>query len=183
MSGNDSEDQARPFTYSRGKDGVDETWDVWSPEGEHLVSIPFWDESERTEAIAQMITNALNVVSGLGGEADVQKILQGQKRIAQLWSIQDVQKVNENLTDEQAWVALQAIDLRQDAQVGITWDLIEQAASEVQNRYREISQQASGEAREQLQSLFGGKSEGLLEAAQQRAEQRQPSEQERGERE
>ncbi|OWK35436.1 hypothetical protein [Fimbriiglobus ruber] len=49
------------FTYSRGTDGVDETFDIYDPSGKHLVSVHFWDEEERAEATAKMIVHRMNL--------------------------------------------------------------------------------------------------------------------------
>jgi hypothetical protein len=49
------------YSYHRGKDGCDETWDIWGPDGKHLVSIPFWEAVEETEQKAQMIVHRLNM--------------------------------------------------------------------------------------------------------------------------
>lgn len=62
------------FTYQRGTDGCDETWDICYPDGSHLVSIHFWEARERAEAEAQLITNALNrYAKTMGGAADMAK--------------------------------------------------------------------------------------------------------------
>lgn len=55
-----------PYTYHRDKDGVDDTFDIMTPNGKHLVSVRFWDEPDmpenlaRAEAKARLITFALN---------------------------------------------------------------------------------------------------------------------------
>ena len=46
-----------PYTYSRGTDGCDETFD---PHGVLLVSIHFWEQAERAEADAKLIVHRLN---------------------------------------------------------------------------------------------------------------------------
>ena len=53
------------YTYSRGKDGVDDTWDIYDPYGNFVVSIRFWDESDTNEAAeaearAKLIVDTLN---------------------------------------------------------------------------------------------------------------------------
>jgi hypothetical protein len=53
-----------PYRYQRGKDGCDETWDIYGPDSKHLVSIPFWDDAAGAEAEARLIVNSLNVYSG-----------------------------------------------------------------------------------------------------------------------
>jgi hypothetical protein len=50
-----------PYWYVRGKDGCDETWDIYGPDSKHLVSIPFWDDVAGTEAKARLIVNSLNM--------------------------------------------------------------------------------------------------------------------------
>jgi hypothetical protein len=57
------EDETHPdgkFSYNRGTDGCDSTWDISYPDGTHLVSIHFWERADETEAEAKMIVDALN---------------------------------------------------------------------------------------------------------------------------
>lgn len=49
-----------PYTYQRSSDGCDETFDIMTPEGEHLVSVHFWGEAEEAEGRAKLIVKALN---------------------------------------------------------------------------------------------------------------------------
>jgi hypothetical protein len=49
-----------PYTYRRESDGTDETFDIRTPDGELLTSVPFWDAGEQAEANAQLIVDALN---------------------------------------------------------------------------------------------------------------------------
>jgi hypothetical protein len=59
------------FTYQRDKDGCDSTWDIRYPDGSYLVSIPFWDAVQETEAEARLIVNALNrYMKTMAGAAD-----------------------------------------------------------------------------------------------------------------
>ncbi len=48
------------YTYARGTDGCDSTFDIFTPEGVFLTAIHFWDEAERAEKDAKMIVDALN---------------------------------------------------------------------------------------------------------------------------
>ena len=57
----------KTFTYQRGKDGCDETWDIYAPDGDHLVSIPFWEEASQTEGTARMLVHRLNMHEELLG--------------------------------------------------------------------------------------------------------------------
>lgn len=47
------------------------------------------------------------------------------RQIAILWSIDDVQAIRRDLTDEQALHVLQKADKKMDAAVGINWDVLE----------------------------------------------------------
>ena len=53
------------YTYCRGRDGVDDTWDIYDPDDKFVVSIRFWDgpqtdEAAETEARAKLIVDTLN---------------------------------------------------------------------------------------------------------------------------
>jgi hypothetical protein len=51
--------------------------------------------------------------------------------IATLWHIDDVKGVRPDLTDEQAWEVLEQCDRRHDAEIGITWQVIEIHAADL----------------------------------------------------
>jgi len=57
--------RTKQYTYSRGRDGVDDTWDIYDPYGEFVVSIRFWEEPDtnegvKSEARAKLIVDTLN---------------------------------------------------------------------------------------------------------------------------
>jgi len=52
-------------------------------------------------------------------------------QIAIIWSIEDVQSIRQDLTDEQAMEVLQLVEKRHDASIGISWDTIEYMAEEL----------------------------------------------------
>lgn len=57
-----------PYDYQRGVDGVDETFDiVCVANGRYVISTYFWDEVQRNEAIASVVTSALNQRAGWYG--------------------------------------------------------------------------------------------------------------------
>jgi hypothetical protein len=62
--------QAR-YTYHRGAEGVDDTFDIVDAEGKHLVSVPFWHEIEQAEAAAGLIVDALNGSTPLNRDSGV----------------------------------------------------------------------------------------------------------------
>lgn len=48
--------EAKQYTYSRDRDGVDSTWNIYNPEGEYVVSIHFWEEADGTDGIEAAVT-------------------------------------------------------------------------------------------------------------------------------
>ena len=64
-------------------------------------------------------------------DIDIDAILADRKQIALIWSIEDVQEVRPDLTDEQAWEALQQVKSDHDATCGVTWETLEWAARDL----------------------------------------------------
>lgn len=62
---------------------------------------------------------------------DIHERLAARHQIAHIWSIEDVQLLRPDLTDEQAWEILQAVKHQCDACVGINWDVISQIAHDL----------------------------------------------------
>ena len=58
-------------------------------------------------------------------DIDVYELLGQRKQIAVIWSIEDVQQVRPDLTDDQAWQVLVEVDRRNDAELGINWQTLE----------------------------------------------------------
>ena len=59
---------------------------------------------------------------------DIHTWLNERRRIAIVWSVENVKDVRPHLTDEQAWEVLQRCNRLHDCAVGLTWDLIEDMA-------------------------------------------------------
>jgi hypothetical protein len=60
-----NKNQPQGYTYSRGQDGVDDTWDIYDPYDQFVLSIRFWDgpdtdEAAVTEARTRLIVEPLN---------------------------------------------------------------------------------------------------------------------------
>ena len=64
-------------------------------------------------------------------DIDVHELLKHRHQIAVIWSIEDVQGVRPDLTDDQAWAVLQECDRRHDCELGITWGSIEYVADDL----------------------------------------------------
>jgi hypothetical protein len=59
---------------------------------------------------------------------DIHDLLARRRQIAAIWSIEDVQSIRPDLSEEQAWEVLQQVDRNKDAELGITWLTLEMAA-------------------------------------------------------
>jgi hypothetical protein len=66
-----------------------------------------------------------------GTELDLDQLLAGRGEIALGWSVEDVQQVRPDLSDEQAWQVLQRVERKHDATLGVTWDTLEWAAEDL----------------------------------------------------
>jgi hypothetical protein len=62
---------------------------------------------------------------------DIHALLADRKQIAAVWSVEDVQQVRPDLTDEQAWEVLQEVDRARNAEFGINWQTLELAAEDL----------------------------------------------------
>jgi hypothetical protein len=54
----------------------------------------------------------------------IHDVLADRRQIAAIWSIEDVQEVRPDLTDDQCWEVLQATRRYHDATIGINWDVL-----------------------------------------------------------
>lgn len=55
---------------------------------------------------------------------DIAVVLERKRQIASIWSIEDVQDVRPDLTDQQAWEVLEATDHYHDVNSGICWNVL-----------------------------------------------------------
>ena len=62
---------------------------------------------------------------------DVMAVLLRSRRIAQVWGIDDVIAVRPDLADDQAWAVLQEVERTMNADVGVTWRTLEDAAAQL----------------------------------------------------
>ena len=58
-------------------------------------------------------------------EIDLTEVLARQGQIAIIWSIADVLQVRPDLTPDQAWDVLIAVDLRQNYEYGVSWNTLQ----------------------------------------------------------
>lgn len=64
-------------------------------------------------------------------DIDIHELLAKRRHIAAIWSIEDVQQVRPDLTDDQAWQVLLEVDRHHDAELGINWLTLEILAEEL----------------------------------------------------
>lgn len=64
-------------------------------------------------------------------------LLSERRQIAIIWSIEDVQFVRKDLSDDQAWKVLKRCERALDASVGLDWSLIEEVADNLYPQEKE----------------------------------------------
>ncbi len=61
----------------------------------------------------------------------VHDLLAKHRQIAATWSLEDVQGIRPDLTDDQAWEVLERVGDKHDAELGITWTTLETVADDL----------------------------------------------------
>ena len=56
---------------------------------------------------------------------EIHKVLAERNQIAVIWDIEDVQILRPDLSDDQAWQVLEAVERNHDAGIGINWEVLE----------------------------------------------------------
>ena len=62
-------------------------------------------------------------------EVDIHGTLKNCRQIAVIWSVDDVLEIRPDLTEDEAWEVLQAVEDDHDANLGICWDVLEYHAT------------------------------------------------------
>ena len=62
---------------------------------------------------------------------DFHALLAERRQIAAIWSVEDVQGIRPDLSEDQAWEILQAVQRRHDAELGINWLTLELTADDL----------------------------------------------------
>src|SRR5262249_48837057 len=91
------------------------------------VTDQFDDERARLDAAVGSARAAL----ATGTELDLHELLAARGQIAVVWSVEDVQEVRPDLTEEQAREVLSQVERQHDATLGVTWDTLELAAEDL----------------------------------------------------
>jgi len=81
-------------------------------------------EHNRVMHIARTAVATATVGGVMTNHIDIHATLEDRRQIAVIWSIEDVQAVRPDFTDEQCWEVLQAARHYHDATVGINWDVL-----------------------------------------------------------
>ncbi|HUY92533.1 MAG TPA: hypothetical protein VMV10_27590 [Pirellulales bacterium] len=82
--------------------------------------------AERME-LAAACRNARDALR-TGSRIDVHQLLRARRQVAVIWSIEDVQGVRPELTDDQAWDVLERCYDKHDCEWGFTWNYLEDVA-------------------------------------------------------
>ncbi|MBX9791387.1 MAG: hypothetical protein K2Y37_20900 [Pirellulales bacterium] len=88
-------------------------------------------EAAISEWIANNVPLGTERIATQEAIADIHALLEERRQIAVIWSVEDVQAVREDLTDDQAWDVLKRCDRKHDCNLGITWDTIEIVADDL----------------------------------------------------
>jgi len=64
-------------------------------------------------------------------DIDINALLAQRKQIALIWSVEDVQELRPDLTDDQAWEVLLEVQRHHDAELGVNWLTLEWAAKDL----------------------------------------------------
>ena len=82
-----------------------------------------FESALRAETTARLGTETLHL--------NIPELLTARRQIADIWSVEDVQSVRPDLTEDQAWDVLQNVDHYKDAERGINWLTLEMAAEQL----------------------------------------------------
>ena len=64
-------------------------------------------------------------------DIDIHALLAERRKIAAIWSIEDVQFIRPDLSQNRAWEVLQEVEHRHNAELGITWQILELVADDL----------------------------------------------------
>lgn len=90
--------------------------------------------TDQFDAERNRLNTAIRMAQALldaGTEINVDELLAGRKQVAAVWSVEDVQQLRPDLTDDQAWTVLRDVDRRHDAELGINWTTLEIIAEDL----------------------------------------------------
>jgi hypothetical protein len=125
------------YSYYRTTDGCDDVFLIEDTDGRCLLKLHFWNEPDTNEAAvaeqkARQIVEALNLPGGGWAQTPYADwVLRQDRQVATIWCIQDVIMLRPDLTEDQAWEVLQAVDRRLDANNGITREMLQVTARDL----------------------------------------------------
>ena len=101
-------------------------YECWKRDGDEATK-------EGLDACECAIEQARSVITAAGTECprcesdrlDIHAVLAARRQIAAVWSIEDVQRIRPDLTDDQAWLVLLDVDRYNDDTIGINWDVLD----------------------------------------------------------
>ncbi len=127
-----SHEPIRRFDCVPSTDGCDNTFDIVSrTTGRRIGWAPYWEQRTAAKRSALKLMSVLEALVDGNLRLDMAALLEEQRQVAVVWSVEDVQEVRPDLTDGQAWIVLQHCDRRHDCNDGFTLPLIESAAEKL----------------------------------------------------
>jgi hypothetical protein len=107
-------------------------YECWKRDGDKAMKEAL-DACERAIAQARAVVTAAETDCPCceSDGPDAHAILAARRQIAAGWSIEDVQEIRPDLTDEQARKVLQAVERNHDATIGINWDVLQYHADKL----------------------------------------------------
>ena len=61
----------------------------------------------------------------------IAELLKARRKVALIWSIEDVETLRSDLTSEECWKVLQHAERKHDARVGLTWYTLQDIAQDL----------------------------------------------------
>lgn len=88
--------------------------------------IAFGSNSWRGDQYEPHLRAALaNIQEAEAADIDIPRGRDADQEISIVWSIEDVQSIRPDLTEDQAWEVLQAVEHDHDANIGVNWNMLE----------------------------------------------------------
>ncbi len=72
------------------------------------------------------------------------RLLAKHRKIAAIWSIEDMKAIRPDLTEDQAWEILQQVESSHDAENGISWTTLEASADDLFGPFSETDEDEEG---------------------------------------
>jgi hypothetical protein len=100
-------------------------------EAETIDSIEYMDGLDSLDFDALIAEAESSGIRSEPHDIDIHAILAKRREIAVIWCIEDVQEVRPDLTHAQCWEVLEQAEQEHNADIGISWDVLQMHASDL----------------------------------------------------